>query len=148
LAIVRSPLIVLSVLGIAWSLIGLPLSGPFDTFLETLAGATAPCALVAVGLFMALPRQSAAPGPIARVVLMKLVAHPAATALLLLILPPIPPLWAAIAILMAGMPSGASSFVLAGRAGAWAMDLSAWAITLTSALAALSLIPILWLLHH
>lgn len=148
IAIVRSPLIVLSVTGVAWSLIGLPLDGPLDTFLKTLADATAPCALVAVGLFMALPRKSAAPGPITRVVLMKLIAHPTATALLLLVLPPIPPLWGAIAILMAGMPSGASSFVLAGRAGAWAMDVSAWAITLTTALAALSLIPILWLLHH
>jgi predicted permease len=128
-------------------MIGLPLSGPFDTFLSTLAGATAPCALIAIGLFMALPRRHTAPGPVTRVVLLKLVGHPLATALLLLLLPPIPPLWGKIAVLMAAMPSGASGFVLAGRAGAWAMELSAWVITLSTALAALSLIPILWFLQ-
>ena len=147
-AVVRSPLIVLAAVGVVWSLLGLPLEGPLDTFLETLAGATAPCALVAIGLFIALPRQAAAPGPVTRVILMKLVAHPLATALLLLVLPPIPPLWAAVAILMAAMPCGASSFVLAGRAGEWAMSRSAWAVTLTAAFAALSLIPVLWLLSR
>lgn len=147
-AVTRSPLIVLSVMGMGWSLIGLPLSGPLDTFLSTLAGATAPCALVAIGLFMALPRRGAAPALVIRVVLLKLVAHPLATAMLLLILPPVSPLWGATAVLMAAMPSGASTFVLAGRAGAAAMELSAWAITLSTGLAALSLIPILWLLQH
>lgn len=146
-ALVQSPLIVLAALGVGWSVVRLPLSGPFDTLLETLAGATAPCALVAIGLFIALPRQSAAPAPIARVVLLKLVGHPLATTGLVLLLPPMPPLWGTMAVLMAAMPSGATSFVLAGRAGQWAMELSAWAVMLTTCLAALSLIPILWLLQ-
>jgi len=146
-ALVRSPLIMLALLGIAWSIARLPLSGPFDTMLATLAGATAPCALVAIGLFIALPRQSAAPAPIARVVLLKLVGHPLATAGLIVLLPPMPPLWGTIAILMAAMPSGSTSFVLAGRAGQWAMELSAWAVLLTTSLAAVSLVTALWLLH-
>lgn len=146
-AIRRSPLIVLSVGGVAWSLAKLPLTGALDTFLGTLAGATAPCALVAIGLFMAQPKVDTTLAPVIRVVLLKLVAHPLATAALILILPPLPPLWAAMAILMAAMPSGASSFVLAGRAGVWAMEVSAWAVTVTTAVAALTLIPILWLIH-
>lgn len=48
---------------------------------------------------------------------------------------------------MAAMPSGATSFVLAGGAGRWAMELSAWVVTLTTALAAISLFAILWLLQ-
>jgi predicted permease len=114
--------------------------------LSTLAGATAPCALVAIGLFIALPRDSAAPGPIARVVVLKLLFHPLATAALLLLLPPLPPMWGKMAVLMAAMPSGATSFVLAGGAGRWAMELSAWTVMLTTCLAAATLLPILWLL--
>jgi malonate transporter len=145
-AMVRSPLIMLSALGVVWAWAGLPLSGPADTLAATLAGATAPCALIAIGLFIAMPRESAAPAPIARVVLLKLVGHPLATAGLLLLLPPMPPMWGTMAILMAAMPSGASSFVLAGGAGRWAMELSAWAVMLTTVMAALTLIPVLWLL--
>ena len=145
-AIARSPLIVLSVLGVVWALTGLPLSGPVDVLLETLAAATAPCALIAIGLFISLPREHASPGPIARIVLFKLVGHPLATAGILLVLPPMDPMWTAMAILMAAMPSGATSFVLAGGAGRGALELSAWTVVLTTTLAALTLIPALWLL--
>jgi predicted permease len=145
-ATVRSPLIVLSVLGVAWSLLRLPLSGPADVLLSTLAQATAPCALAAIGIFLALPRETAAPIPILRAVGLKLLIHPLITAALLWLLPPISALWSNVAILMAAMPCGASSFVLAGKAGRSAMELSAWAITLTTVLASLTLAGVLWCL--
>jgi predicted permease len=141
---VRNPLILLSVAGCIWSVFGLPLKGPADVLLATLAQATAPCALTAIGIFIALPRHNATPGPIGRVVALKLLAQPLITAAILWILPPIPPLWAKVAILMAAMPCGASSFVLAGKAGRWAMELSAWAVMLTTTLASISLIVVLW----
>lgn len=147
-AMVRTPLIILSALGVLCAMLDLPLTGPLDTLLATLAGATAPCALVAIGIFIALPREEAAATPIARAVVLKLVLHPLATFGLLLLLPPIPPLWGATAVLMAAMPSGATSFVLAGGAGRWAMELSAWTVILTTTLAAVSLIPILWMLQR
>lgn len=143
-SITRSPLILLSILGVLWCTLRMPLTGPADVLLATLAQATAPCALTAIGIFMALPRQNVSPGPIARVVILKLAVHPLITAGVIYLLIPSPPLWGKIAILMAAMPSGASSFVLAGKAGRWAMELSAWTVTLTTTLAALSLIPILW----
>lgn len=145
-SILRSPLILLSTLGVVWCLLRLPLEGPVDVLLETLAQATAPCALTAVGIFIALPREATAPGPIGRVLLLKLAVHPLITAGLIFLLPPMPPLWAKTAILMAAMPAGASSFVLAGKAGRWAMELSAWAVMLTTTLASLSLIAVLWCL--
>lgn len=147
-AIARSPLIVLSAAGVVWSLLRLPLGGAFDTFLVTLAGATAPCALVAIGLFMAIPHQGGETAPALRFITLKLVVHPLVTALLVLILPYMPPLWGRTAILMAAMPSGASSFVLAAGAGRRAMELSAKVITFSTALAVLSLMPILWWLKH
>lgn len=143
-SVLRNPLILLSLAGVAWSKFHLPLAGPADQLLETLAQATAPCALTAIGIFTALPRENASPGPIGRVVALKLLGQPLITAAILWLLPPIPPLSAKVAILMAAMPSGASSFVLAGKAGRWAMELSAWAVTLTSTLASLSLIAVLW----
>jgi len=141
---VRSPLILLAVAGCAWSVLRLPLTGPVDVLLATLAQATAPCALTAIGIFIALPRRTATPGPIGRVVALKLLVQPVITAAILWMLPPIPPLWTKVAILMAAMPCGASSFVLAGKAGRWAMELSAWAVMLTTTMASLSLIGVLW----
>ncbi|AXB80297.1 AEC family transporter [Novosphingobium sp. P6W] len=145
-AVLRNPLILLSSLGMVWSLLRLPLGGPVETLLSTLAQATAACALTAIGMFISLPRRTASPGPIARAVVLKLVIHPLVTAGLVFTVAPMPPLWAAIAVLMAAMPSGATSFVLAGKAGPWAQELSAWAITLTTVVAAFTLLPILWLL--
>lgn len=145
-SILRNPLIMLAGAGVGWSLLGLPLTGPVDTLLETLAQATAPCALTAIGIFIALPRQDAAPGPLGRVVALKLIGHPLITAGFLLILPPLPALWTKVAILMAAMPAGASSFVLAGKAGRSSMELSAWAVMLTTSLASASLIGVLWLI--
>lgn len=143
-AIVRSPLIIMSVVGVFWACLGLPLSGPVDVLLQTLASATAPCALMAIGLFIAIPRETAAPAPIVRVTVMKLVAHPLITAGVILMSPPMPVLWKAVAILMAAMPCGAASFVIAGKAGRWAMEVSARAVTLTTVLASLTLIPFIW----
>lgn len=145
-SVIRNPLILLSTLGVLWCLLRLPLAGPPDILLSTLGQATAPCALTAIGIFIALPRETIAPAPISRTLILKLGIHPALTFALLSLLPPVSPLWASMAVLMAAMPSGASSFVLAGKAGRWAMELSAWTVTLSTSLASLSLIPILfWL---
>ncbi|HUD93960.1 AEC family transporter [Sphingobium sp.] len=143
-SVARNPLILLSSLGVVWCLLRLPLTGPFDVLLSTLAQATAPCALTAIGIFIALPREKTAPGPIGRALVLKLGVHPLLTAGFILLLPPMPTLWAKMAVLMAAMPSGASSFVLAGKAGRWAMELSAWAVMLSTTSASLSLIAVLW----
>lgn len=144
LAMLRNPLIVCALAGVGWALLELPLSGPGDVLLSTLAQATAPCALTGIGIFISLPRSQITPAPVGRTVALKLVGHPLITAGLLLLFPPLPPLWSKVAILMAAMPCGASSFVLAGKAGRWAMELSAWAVTLTTTLAAISLVGVLW----
>lgn len=145
-SMLRNPLIMMSTAGVAWAVLGLPLSGPIDTLLETLAQATAPCALVATGIFISLPREHVTAGPLVRVIVLKLIGHPLITVGVILLLPPMPPLWAKIAVLMAAMPSGASSFVLAGKAGRWAMELSAWAIMLSTVVASFSLVGVLWLI--
>lgn len=141
----RNPLILSGVLGAIWAGLRLPLSGPADVLLETLSAATAPCALMAIGLFMARPSAPAEPAVMARIVGLKLIAQPLLTLGLVMILPPMPPLWAKIAVIMAGMPTGTSSFILAGRAGRWAMETSARAIILSTLGSAVTLVPLLWI---
>jgi hypothetical protein len=142
-SVVRNPLIILASLGVVFCITGLRIPGPVDQLLATIAQATAPCALTAVGIFIALPRPKTEFKPVARTVAMKLAVHPLITAAILLLLPATPSLPAKMAILMAAMPCGASSFILAGKAGDRAMSLSAWAVVLTSSLAAISLIFVL-----
>jgi len=144
-AVARSPLILGAVAGIVWALLGLPLAGPADTLLSTLAAATPACALISIGLFMGRANPPAERPVIARIALLKLIIHPLLTLGLVLVLPPMPPLWAKVAVLMAAMPTGTSSFVLAGRAGSWALQTSARAILVTVALAAVTLVPVVWL---
>ena len=127
-----------------WAGLGLPLNGPVDVMLETLGAATAPCALTAIGLFMARPSAPAEPAVISRIVGLKLIAQPLVTLGLVLLLP-MPSLWAKIAIVMAGMPTGTSSFILAGRAGRWAMETSARAIIVSTLGSAVTLVPLLWI---
>ena len=143
LAVVRNPLILSGALGVLWASLGLVLSGPLDVLLATLASATAPCALVAIGLFIARPRQSAEPAVMGRILILKLIGQPLATYILIAMLPPMPPLWAKTAILIAAMPSATSSFLIAGGAGRWAMETSARAIVLTTVASAVTLAALL-----
>jgi predicted permease len=131
-ALALNPIIQSAVAGVAWSLTGLALPGPVETFAKTLGGATAACALVAIGLFMATPRPRAAPMTMARVLLFKLAGQPLATWLLFLLVAPVPPVWAKTAILLAAMPTGTASFMLASFVSASALNLSARAIILST----------------
>lgn len=81
-----------------------------------------------------------------RIVVFKLIAQPALTSLIILCLPGLPPLWSKSAILMAGLPGGTSSFLLAGGAGRWAQQTSSLAIVMTTTCAALSLAVLLLML--
>lgn len=144
-AVARNPLIVSAVLGVIWAAAGVSLGGPLDVTLQALAAATAPCALMAIGLFIARPRPSSDTGTMARVALLKLVAQPLLTLGLIALMAPMPSIWAKTAIVLAGMPAGTSSFLLAGGAGTWAMQTSARAIVVTTIAAAPTLVAVLWL---
>ncbi len=114
-ALVRNPLLVASVAGILISVIGLPLPKPIETFCRILGGAAGPGALFAIGLFLVGRSFRGHAGEVAAMVLLKLVAQPLATLALVIILFPMTPLWAGMAILLAALPSGANVFVIALR---------------------------------
>lgn len=146
-AIIRNPLIVSAVLGVACAVLRLEQPRPVEVLLRMLGATTAPCALVAIGLFIATQKIAWVPWQVIRIALLKLVALPLLTLVFLLwLLPPLPPLWTKVAILMAAMPTGTSSFLLAGGAGREAMETSSLAIVVTTIASAFSLTATLWLL--
>ncbi|WP_029008585.1 AEC family transporter [Azospirillum halopraeferens] len=114
-AVARNPLIVATAAGVAWSVLlpGIDLPRPVVTFCELVGAAAGPCALVAIGLFLAGRPLRASPAELGWIVALKLVLQPALTWLLIDTLFPMDPFWAASAILLAALPTGALTFVVA-----------------------------------
>lgn len=114
-AVGKNPLIVSTAAGVAWSVI-LPhvaVPQPLVTFCELMGAAAGPCALVAIGLFLATRDIRAPMGEIGWVVALKLLAHPLLCWLLIQALFPMDPFWTASAIILAALPTGALTFVVA-----------------------------------
>ncbi len=118
-AIAKSPLIVAPVLGVLWALTGLALPGPVDGFTRILGAAAGPCALFAIGLFLVGRPISEGIGEVGTMTAFKLLLQPAIMAALVFWVFPMDPLWATVAVLMATLPTGASSFVLAQAYGTY-----------------------------
>ncbi|MCC6075762.1 AEC family transporter [Pseudomonas sp. GCM10022188] len=112
LALLKNPLVVAPLLGAAWGLGGVPLPAALERFLQLLGGATVPCALVSLGLFLAQPQPAPRPGALPLVAL-KLVLQPLLTWLIAFVLLDLPPLWAHAALLLSALPTGTGPFMLA-----------------------------------
>ena len=138
-----NPLILGAAGGALMALSGGVLPGALDGVLRLLGGATAPCALVAIGMFVARPvPASGGTGATWRSLGGKLVLLPIVTAGLLALLPPLPKVWHDTALVMAGVPSASSLFVLARDGGEDALRLASRLIIFSMAAAALTL-PVL-----
>ncbi len=118
-SLVRNPLLVAPALGAVMPLAGLTIPAPIETFFKLLGGAASPCALVALGLFLAAERDaierdtvSRDAGATALLVGFKLVLQPA-VALLLATLLRLSPLLTHTAVLLAALPTGTGPFMLA-----------------------------------
>ncbi|MEN5246308.1 AEC family transporter [Brucella pseudintermedia] len=114
-SLIRNPLLVAPALGAAASFLGLTIPAPAETFLKMLGGAASPCALVALGLFLAQPRkiERESVNAIAFLVAVKLIVQPLATWLLAIYVFGLPPLLAQSAALLAALPTGTGPFMLA-----------------------------------
>ncbi|MFK5597929.1 AEC family transporter [Methylobacterium sp. HMF5984] len=113
-SLVRNPLLIAPALGALVPLSGAAVPLPAETFLKLLGGSAAPCALVALGLFLARPRVSDE-RPVAATALLvglKLVAHPLLAYGLARAFG-LPPLLLHTAVLMAALPTGTGPFMLA-----------------------------------
>ena len=114
-ALMRNPLLVAPALGALWAATGVPLPESVKTFVHLMGGAASPCALVSLGLFLAVRhRGSTASRPTAAALtVLKLAVQPLVTAVCAYGVFRIAPLPAAIAVLLAALPTGTGPFMIA-----------------------------------
>jgi predicted permease len=113
--LVRNPLIVSPAAGAMLAVSGLTIPAPAETFLKLLGGAASPCALVALGLFLAAPSNSTLTHykSSALLVGLKLIAQPVLTFWLASSVFHLSPLLTHSATLLAALPTGTGPFMLA-----------------------------------
>ncbi|WP_226578780.1 AEC family transporter [Acuticoccus sediminis] len=111
----RNPLLVAPVLGAVVMASGVDLPGPVESFVDLLGKAASPCALVALGLFLAQKRPTAEPVLRATLLLggLKLVGQPAITWLAAVQVFNLTPALAGTATLLAALPTGTGPFMVA-----------------------------------
>ncbi len=114
-SLIRNPLLVAPALGAALAATGLPVPASAETFLRLLGNAATPCALVALGLFLARQSDGMAgrAGSTLAFVALKLVLQPGIAWLLAVPVFGLSSLLTHIAVVMAAMPTGTGPFMLA-----------------------------------
>lgn len=112
-ALLRNPMLIAPLAGLAWAAWRLPMPLGLDRYVELLGASASPCALVTIGLFLAQAKPGGENLAVSKLVACKLLLHPAATAVLVFLVFPAPPLWAWTAVLMAALPIGTGPFMLA-----------------------------------
>lgn len=112
----KNPLLVAPVLGAIFMLSGWGLPQPVHAFLKLLSGAASPCALIALGLFLAGPPAATAANRLSTtgiLVALKLIAHPLVTWVVAGPLLGLPAGSVHVAVLLATLPTGTGPFMLA-----------------------------------
>lgn len=143
-ALAKNPLLIAPILGMIVPLSGLTIPDPIETFLKLLGGAASPCALVALGLFLAEKRQPGAEGQgrdfasIAVLVALKLVAQPLIAWVLGVFVIKLPPQLLHTAVLLAALPTGTGPFMLAEFYGREA-EITSDSILISTALSVITL---------
>lgn len=115
-SLVRNPLLVSPVLAMLFPVSGLQLPDTVNVFLKLLGGAASPCALIALGLFLAgqsRSREQEGYCTVTLLVVCKLLLQPILTWLLATKVFGLPPLLTHTAVLLAALPTGTGPFMLA-----------------------------------
>lgn len=115
LGVLRSPLVISAALGLLASAVDFRPPAAFATFCDLLGVTAGPCALFAIGLFLVGKSIRKGLGEVLWVTLLKLVAQPLLTWWLAFEVLALEPIWAASAVILAALPTGALTFVLAQR---------------------------------
>jgi predicted permease len=114
-SLLTNPLLVAPAIGAIFPLSGLAPPAPLESFMKLLGGAASPCALVALGLFLAAERHAAAADArdVGILVALKLLAQPLVTWLLASFVFRLSPALTTTAVLLAALPTGTGPFMLA-----------------------------------
>jgi len=116
LSLIKNPLLVAPFLGALVMVSGVSLPHPVHVFMKLLGGAASPCALIALGLFLARPSDNTSnryASTAAILVGLKLIAQPLVTWLVADRLLNLPPATTLVAVVIAALPTGTGSFMLA-----------------------------------
>jgi predicted permease len=124
-ALLRNPLILATLAGMAVSLTRLPVPVPVISFGTLMGAAAGPCALFAIGLFLAGRPLRADLGEVSWIVFLKLVLQPLLTWYLAVVVLRFDPEWAETAVIMAALPTGSLTFVVAQQYGIYVERTSA-----------------------
>ncbi len=116
LGLAKNPMIVSMVAGFLWSGLGVPVPGAMDETLKLLGSAATPCALFAIGASLA-GRSAERPAVAAWLAASKLILHPAAVALMALVVFPVAPQAAGVMIAAAALPVAGNIYILAHHYG-------------------------------
>ncbi|MFC7706241.1 AEC family transporter [Plastorhodobacter daqingensis] len=113
--LIRNPVLVAPAVATVFPLTGLVLPAPAETFLRLLGGAAAPCALVALGLFVASnrPGGDARYGATVFLIVCKLLLHPLLAWILARFVFDLSTFATQAVVLLAALPAGTGSFMLA-----------------------------------
>jgi malonate transporter and related proteins len=111
----RHPILLGIFLGLLYRFTGLPIPGPLATASKLIADAAAPTALFALGMTLRRYGIHAPLGLVGVMAALKLLLHPALVYVLAFHILPMPPVWAAVAVLFAACPSGVNGYLLAQR---------------------------------
>ncbi len=141
------PLVIATALGVASAAVRFEPPLALDRLMQFLQNAAAPCALFTLGVTVALRPFTRVPSEVPVLVLIKLVAHPIVTLLLLTALGPFDPDWVKTAVLMAALPPALNVFVLARQYGTW-VDPASGSVLIGTLISVATLTTVMWLVQH
>jgi malonate transporter and related proteins len=145
--LVGHPILIGIFAGLAFRISGLSMPAPMATASKLMADAAAPTALFALGMTL---RRYGLGEPLKLVALissLKLMLHPALVYVLAFHVLPVPPVWAAVAVLFAACPCGVNAYLLAQRYER-GVALSSGAIALSTLLAVVTASFWVWMVSH
>jgi malonate transporter and related proteins len=131
--------------GILYRLTGLPLPEALSNAAKLLGDAAGPAALFALGMTLSRYGLSAPAPLLALMAALKLIIQPLIVYILAFHILPMPPLWAAVAVLFAACPTGVNAYLLADRYQS-GVALTSGTIAITTILAAITMTGWLWLI--
>ena len=107
-----NPLLIAPVAGLLWASSGLVMYDPVAQVISFLAGASTPCALVSIGLFL-MQKSDASPSQTWGISAMKLLIQPLIAWFIAGPILELPPLWLSAAVILSALPTGTGPFMLA-----------------------------------
>jgi len=114
-SLVKNPIVIPVALALVFPLAGWSVPAPVAKFCDLLGNSAGPCALFALGLFVATQSLRSGLGEAGLITFVKLIAQPLVTWLLVTYVFKLEPIWAVTTVLVSALPMGATCFVLAQR---------------------------------